>query len=101
MDKPNCYKCEYRGTVAGSCHSSCRHPAFKDVQDDPLLNIFGIFASVGRVPPIQIKDKKIKIVGNTHGIKNGWFNHPFNFDPVWLEKCNGFKQKKETANVKL
>lgn len=23
MKEKNCYKCEYRGSVAGSCHSSC------------------------------------------------------------------------------
>ena len=34
----------------------------------------------------------LKIKGNEHGIKSGWFNHPFNFDPVWLQECNGFKE---------
>lgn len=22
-DKPNCYKCEHRGTIPGNCHSTC------------------------------------------------------------------------------
>jgi hypothetical protein len=33
------------------------------------------------------------VKGNPHGFTNGWFNWPFNFDPIWLESCNGFKQK--------
>ena len=32
-----------------------------------------------------------KVKGDEHGIRSGWFNHPFNFDPVWLEKCDGFE----------
>lgn len=30
------------------------------------------------------------VVGSQHGIDNGWFNWPYNFDPLWLESCNGF-----------
>ena len=90
--KADCYKCKYRGDVPGSAHSSCMHPSFKSVNDNPMLGALSIFASVGRVPPIQV-ESEIKVRGNQHGIKNGWFNHPFNFDPVWLENCDGFIQK--------
>jgi len=34
-----------------------------------------------------------KVKADYHGIKNGWFNYPFNFDPLWLEECDGFKAK--------
>ena len=74
--KLDCYECKYKGDVPGSCHSSCNHPKCK------ILN-----------------EK-----GNHHGIEKGWFNHPMNFDPVWLEdpvikiKCNGFERKKEVKN---
>lgn len=64
-EKPNCYKCVYRGTLAGDYHSRCAHPSVRDVE----------------------------VTGNPHGIKNGWFNWPYNFDPVWLETCNGFEGK--------
>jgi hypothetical protein len=33
-----------------------------------------------------------KVTGEKHGIKNGWFNWPFNFDPNWLTSCDGFKK---------
>ena len=36
---------------------------------------------------------KAKVKGNEHGIKSGWFCHPSNFDPTWLEECDGFKKK--------
>ena len=38
---------------------------------------------------------KAKVDGNEHGIGSGWFMWPLNFDPVWLESCNGFSDKKE------
>lgn len=30
------------------------------------------------------------VTGNAHGIKRGWFRWPMNFDPIWLESCDGF-----------
>lgn len=41
-----------------------------------------------------------KTKGHPHGIKSGWFSWPLNFDPVWLESCNGFstsEKDKEAA----
>lgn len=57
-----CYKCEHRGSLTESAHSSC-------------------------------KNRKAKVEGDPHGIKNDWFNWPYQFDPVWLLKCDGFKGK--------
>ena len=33
------------------------------------------------------------VVGDPHGIRHGWFLHPFNFDPNWLIYCDSFEQK--------
>lgn len=33
------------------------------------------------------------VKGNAHGKQQGWFAWPINFDPVWLEECNGYKRK--------
>lgn len=60
-----CYKCRHRGTVPGDAHSACSHP-----------NSFNI-----------------GVKGDSHGIKSGWFLHPFNFDPTWLIACDGFEPK--------
>ena len=32
--------------------------------------------------------------GHPHGIRNGWFLWPVDFDPVWLLDCNGYEAKK-------
>lgn len=31
---------------------------------------------------------KVSAVG--HGVANGWFRWPLNFDPTWLLTCDGF-----------
>lgn len=97
MKKPNCYDCKYRGGLPGDAHSCCKHPAFASDKDNPLGEIMAIFAGVGRVAPVKGKsdNPNIKVKGNPHGISHGWFNHPWNFDPVWLEECSGFETRKE------
>jgi hypothetical protein len=43
------------------------------------------------------------VIGNPNGIKRGWFNWPLNFDPTWLQSCDGFsdnpKDKKKKAEL--
>ena len=62
MEKPNCYECKHRGELNWDAHSMCKR--------NPVPNVKGA----------------------AHGIKKGWFNFPFNFDPVWLENCDGFEK---------
>lgn len=88
---PKCSTCIHRGSVTGSCHSSCLHPKIKMISDDPLKELFATFASVGRLLPVMYGEKLLGVEANAHGIKKGWFNWPFNFDPIWLEKCEGYE----------
>ncbi len=81
MGEVNCYECKYRGTVPGNAHSCCRYPGNS-------TDIFDMFTSNNRDNAI-----KLNIKGNAHGIRSGWFMWPVNFDPVWLESCDGFKKK--------
>lgn len=34
-----------------------------------------------------------KVKGDDYGKRSGWFFGPINFDPVWLEECDGFEKK--------
>jgi len=36
-----------------------------------------------------------KVQGSPHGIRNGWFLWPLNFDPTWLVSCDGFSTSEE------
>jgi hypothetical protein len=33
------------------------------------------------------------VAAREHGITNGWFDWPHNFDPRWLVRCDGFEQR--------
>ena len=68
-NRPNCHECEYRQQLVGSAHSKCSHP----------------YALMGGNP--------LGVIGDHHGIRMGWFFWPFDYDPVWLKACKGFKRK--------
>lgn len=63
MGRPDCNECKWCSDMPGDMHKTCQNP--KEADD------------------LQIK-------GNPHGVRHGWFRWPWNFDPVWLENCNGF-----------
>jgi len=88
MNKPDCYKCVFRGDIAGDAHSCCRHPKCVDVLNNPLGLFAGMIKGTGII-------KGLKVKANQHGIDNGWFWFPWNFDPTWLEECSGFKKIKQ------
>lgn len=78
--KPNCYECIHRRTVPGDAHSECAHP---------ITEPFGAASGIVGMGDV------LGIVANPHGVRSGWFLWPVNFDPVWLESCNGFESKKK------
>jgi hypothetical protein len=92
----NCYNCKYRGTVAGSAHSSCK--SLKDVcGDTENVSLIELLMSSGSVE-MTVTDKetglkKPMVSLNDHGVKNGWANWPLNFDPVWVEECLLYNEK--------
>lgn len=43
----------------------------------------------------RCNNHKANVKGSLLGIRNGWFMWPLNFDPTWLEACNGFSTSEE------
>ena len=80
-DKPDCYKCEHRGTVPGDAHSRC---CYQGTNTD----MFAFFDEGNKTLAI-----KLNIKAHEHGVRSGWFMWPVNFDPVWLTNCDGFREK--------
>ena len=66
-----CYECRWRGSVAGSRHSSCKHPETKE--DGGMGELLSIFASAGRMGPAVNVDAAIAlgITAKEHGIRMG------------------------------
>lgn len=51
---------------------------------------------------ISCLDPDPEMTGSSHGISHGWFNYPFNFDPVWMTKeCSKFKEIMESTNEEV
>lgn len=88
----NCHECKHRRKAPGSAHSNCNHPANGIALTDPTLSMFAIFASVGRTEPMQA-ETGLNVKLDPHGVRKGWANHPWNFDPVWVESCDGFTER--------
>ncbi len=95
-EKPNCYNCKYRREVPGSAHSQCHHPKVVKVTEGDTAPMAGLMALLGEAP-IQLDS--LGVTGDDHGRAHGWFNWPWNFDPRWLNTCDGFKAK-ATAKTK-
>ena len=88
----DCWTCKYMRTIPGDAHIACMHPSLKAAHDEPMNELMAIFASVHRVQPFAQASKALNIVCNPHGFRSGWFNFPWNFDPVWLENCDGYEK---------
>ena len=82
----DCYKCKHRGNIEGNTHNCCNHPLIGDYTD--LL--VKLVRHKGNLPD-EVKD--FNIVANSHGVKQGWFFWPMDFDPVWLNNCDKFETK--------
>jgi hypothetical protein len=81
--KPNCYECKHRRGLSYSAHSECRHPVLDG--KGRVLAVACVVSS-GQFAPFNL-------IGNSHGIRNGWFTWPLDYDPVWLEKCDAFEKE--------
>ena len=73
-------------TIPGDAHLECKHPKIND--SDRVLSGFSMM--MGLPTPAA---KRLNVSGDVTGIKRGWFMWPINFDPTWLETCDGFEKK--------
>ena len=71
------------------------HPLIGSKKDDPMTDLLTILGGRMTYKYSVVLAKVMGVKGSSHGITNGWFNWPFNFDPVWLESCNMFEELKE------
>lgn len=77
----NCYTCKHRADLPGDAHSQCNEGLTQCLSG------------------LDIKQVTIRVSLNPHGVAQGWAMWPFNFDPIWVDRCNTYVNKtvKETA----
>jgi len=79
-----CMKCRFREQLQHTHHSACSFPGSLKLEAAILFMSGNIGGAV---------------VANQHGVDNGWFNWPMNFDPVWLEKCSFYEEKENAEHT--
>lgn len=80
-NNPDCRKCMYSNSLYRFQHICCTHP---------MLSMRDV--TIGRVW------RRLSLVANDNGLRNGWFAWPFNFDPFWLENCDGFSERPSSVS---
>jgi len=85
--KVNCYKCKYCDDVPGSAHKMCLY-ALKD-PNNSFVNLISLLGGFRMDVP------HMNVVLIDTGVKGGWCNFPFNFDPIWVYDCDKFTPKGE------
>lgn len=49
---------------------------------------------------IQCVNPDMKMTGDPHGIRNGWFMYPILFDPTWMTKrCDNYSPKSDVSGA--
>lgn len=93
MTKNNCFNCDFKGSVAGSCHSSCNYPK---IDKHTKLKIYtGIISNFPETN--QFLKENFGFTVDKHPVVNGWFNFPIDFDPSWIQgECT-----KHSSNPKV
>ena len=94
----NCYNCVFRGNVSGSAHSSCN--VIKNIVEDQAEAKMVELLIASKSLMLGFKDRTTQetthiVELNPHGVKNGWASWPLDFDPIWVEKCQCFRDKAE------
>ena len=98
-DTQNCWSCKWKGEVPGSAHVRCMHPKlapfYEALDKNPMLELGLMLGSVGRGPKLVTGENPLNVRGDPDGIRNNWFNWPYEFDPTWLENCDGYEVKEK------
>lgn len=85
----DCRNCEHHKRLVGDTHISCHHPMMESITSNSMSGLLQIKGfGFPLVPDVEINGKIYPVVVlNPHGVKHGWANWPFNFDPVWVDIC--------------
>lgn len=89
----NCNKCVHRASAGSNTrHSRCNHPTIDNIMSDHdvLILIMDGLVNKHKIPQ-GLWDLDVDV--EEGAIANGWGLWPFNFDPLWVKSCTGFKEE--------
>ncbi|MCP4897026.1 MAG: hypothetical protein GY906_08630 [bacterium] len=83
-DRPQCHRCTHKGILPGDAHIQCLHPkAQANMPSDPIAAMAEAFITGAAAARVEL------------GIVGGGDTWPANFNPGYLEQCNGYTPKGE------
>lgn len=88
-------KCRWQRELPYNTHIRCAHPLVPKTPIGDLMSMMNR-QPVGLITDLYAK-AELGIRHNQAAVKMGWFNWPWNFDPVWLERCSGFEEAEQTC----
>ncbi len=104
-----CYRCAHRRSLLpDSAHSACHHPAVAPLHAQPSMQFAGLAGrrgGDGMIANVQLAAaqiaRQLNVAGHERGVRGNFFIWPVNFDPTWLESCDGFTAKDEVIRERL
>lgn len=86
-------KCKWQGRLVWSTHIRCMHP----LVSESLYRVARVFLLEPGNYHHAIRGlmRQMGVTVNEAGVRNGWCNWPFDFDPVWLDSCKMFEPAEE------
>lgn len=73
----NCYSCKHKCNVPGDSHISCGQP---NIRSQAMIISIAVLTGNSKV-----LEDFLNVRFNPHGVQNGWFNYPMNYDPIWMD----------------
>ncbi len=84
-----CKECIHHRQLENSTHFKCISPLVIDPEsniESETLKLLGIEQD----PKLSPNSELLDLIVDIEGVMKGKFNWPFNFDPYWVKRCNGF-----------
>lgn len=89
--KPNCRVCIHARKKDYTHHLYCAHPEGKMDGDGSIVKVMTLL-KYKKTEIIEGPMTELMIIQSKHGQEKGWCTWPLDFDPIWLENCDGFEE---------
>lgn len=91
QNPPDCRRCKWSRREPSGAHLCCMHPATELLWTLPGSRFVYVMGKGAGIVDYSEQTKGLYVVGDETGKAIGAFNWPFNFDPLWLQECDGWE----------
>jgi hypothetical protein len=91
-----CYKCVFGRKLPMATHFECNHVEAQKWKSSSKWMHHMMECMVKKQLP---NTYPLNIEAHETGLKGNYFHWPYNFDPLWLKSCTGFKEEPSYRRV--